>query len=99
MCRKMKENLVLQDPSFFVDCQVSCSVVKSSLEIRAEIASFVSCRILFVYSNNPIVDATDIEEVVLDGSMTVALNSHMEICCAKMCGVCISPEQVGAFLF
>ena len=24
----------------------------------------------------------------------VALNSYMEICCAKMCGVSISPEKV-----
>jgi len=41
-----------------------------------------------------IIDPTEIEELALDGIMTVALNSYMEICCAKMCGVAISPEKV-----
>ena len=43
-------------------------------------------------------DPTDIEELALDGLMMVALNSYMEICCAKTCGVAISPEQVCPYI-
>ena len=49
---------------------------------------------LFISSDKIIVDPNEIEELALDGLMTVALNSYMEICCAKMCGVAISPEKV-----
>ena len=50
--------------------------------------------LLFAFSDKIIIDPTEIEELALDGIMTVALNSYMEICCAKMCGVAISPEKV-----
>ena len=52
----------------------------------------------FFSSDKPIVDPTEIEELAVDGFMMVALNSYMEICCSKMCGIAISPEKVSTNL-
>ncbi|XP_065059385.1 exosome complex component RRP45-like isoform X2 [Rhopilema esculentum] len=46
------------------------------------------------FSEKPLLDPTELEEFVLDGKMMIAMNSYMEICCAKMCGVSIDPEKV-----
>eukprot|EP00794_Sanderia_malayensis_P006963 gene6964-7748_t len=44
--------------------------------------------------DTPIIDPTELEEIVIDGHMTMAMNSHSEICCAKMAGVPLHSDQI-----
>ena len=46
------------------------------------------------FSDKPIMDPGKLEEVILDGQLIMAMNSHSEICCAKMCGVPVKFDQV-----
>lgn len=44
--------------------------------------------------DKPIMDPGKLEEVILDGQLIMAMNSHSEICCAKMCGVPVKFDQI-----